>query len=273
MSVQSTNTNHQSHETNSGINLLFLSSFPLLLTLLQGGSAQFVTAAVAVGLFVFALRLMAMGIAAQAAYDADPDALRPGLPRKTMGAVLIGEMVFFLADRAELHSYAPIALGVSATLLCIITFGPDPHRHKIDPAVLKRKRQIRAVRAAHSALTHFVHRVQDTGDSELARQTAIATSFVQKVLINVQNDSESLERIQKPMAKFIGRLDREVQELEDCHPEDLTPFQRSRFAAKLRLTTETLRDHLVAQKIVFRDDQLAQQAHSLLHRMEQEISA
>ena len=110
----------------SGLNVLFLASFPLILWFFQGSAVLLVTAVIQMALFSGALRLISRGQKLHRAYDAATVAHRPRLPRKILGSALIGLMVLILAGHHFVSLAGPMVLGLTATGLSIAAFGPDP---------------------------------------------------------------------------------------------------------------------------------------------------
>ena len=113
-----------------GLGVLFLAAFPMVLWLFQGSAVALFSAMLQFGLLGLALRLVARGQEITRAYHAARVAHRPKLPRKVIGSVLIGLVVFILAGHQFHALTVPLLCGIAATGLSIAAFGVDPMKDK-----------------------------------------------------------------------------------------------------------------------------------------------
>ncbi len=110
--------------------------------------------------------LLREGLRAEAAWTARKVARRPALPRKSLAAVLTGLGIALGAQAPELGLFGAAALGVIATALVLLAFGPDPMRDKgmegIDPYQQDRVAKVVAEGERHlSAMGEAVARAAD----------------------------------------------------------------------------------------------------------------
>ena len=99
----------------SGLNFLFLAAFPLLLWVFQDSFAGIATAIALLWVYSLALRLIAAGQQIHHDYDHADVARAPRVPRKVIGAILIGLVVLVLAGHKYDNLWIPGLTGVLAT--------------------------------------------------------------------------------------------------------------------------------------------------------------
>ena len=224
----------------SGLNVLFLAAFPLLLWLFQGSAAGVVAAVLEVLLFAVALRLISRGQAVQRAYDAADVAYRPLLPRKTLGSLLIGLVVFILAGHQFTSLALPTALGALAAGLAIAAFGLDPMRDKgLDrPETIQKLRVDAIAQKTELRLNAQCDRIAGLGDADLTLRTDAARDMALRIVRTFSASESDEMRIRKPLDKFIEILSAEITRLEASWDGEDYLFARRRYVAKLEVLTE-----------------------------------
>ena len=259
----------------SGLNVLFLASFPLVLWFFQGSMVLVVTAILQMALLSFALRLISQGQKIKQAYDAASVAKRPKLPRKVLGSVLIGVVVLVLSGHHFVSLGIPMALGLIATGLGIAAFGTDPWKDKghDNPAVVARMETDQTLTDAEGKLTILVRRITDLGDTDLHLRTQGAADMVMRLLRATAQDPEMTRRLQKPTEKFTQILATEVERLEDAWDGEKYLFARRRFVAKLAVVTEGYETHVRKLGDRLGGDAFDLEADLLIDRMRSDSAA
>jgi len=122
-----------SARTTLGVVPLMLAATPMVLWVFR--SSLDILAGLGISVLLgLAFWSLATGLRAQAEYDARDDAPRPPLPRKLMGACLLGLALACLATFQMPVWPSALLTGLAATVLCLTAFGTDPQRDKRRPA-------------------------------------------------------------------------------------------------------------------------------------------
>src|SRR6056297_503025 len=112
------------------VNLLFMAPLPLAVRAFTSGPVEMAFNLAALGLLLLAAWLTREGIRAQEAYEARKVARRPGVPRKMLGAGLIGTGLGLAAFAAGDSVAGPAIYALLGAVLHVLSFGPDPMRDK-----------------------------------------------------------------------------------------------------------------------------------------------
>jgi hypothetical protein len=259
----------------SGLNVLFLAAFPLMMWFFQGSAVLLVTAIVQLALFSFALRLISQGQKLHRDYDASQVARRPLFPRKVAGSVLIGLMVLVLAGHHFVSLGIPAALGLLATGLSIAAFGPDPWKDKglDNPEVIARIETEEMIVGTETALRRLSDRIADLGDADLRRRTEAACGMATRLLRTLASDLTLTGKLAKPTEKFAEILGTEVTRLEEAWEGEQYLFARRRYVAKLDVLAESFETRM--RKLGGRrlGDAFDLEADLLLDRMRRDSAA
>ncbi|SLN68857.1 hypothetical protein ROJ8625_03584 [Roseivivax jejudonensis] len=254
--------------------LLLLAALPLLLWLFDGSLMALIAALVHFALLGVAALLIAQGHAAHQAYDAAPVAHRPAVPRKLIGALLLGVLVFLLAASRFTHALPALMLGLAAAGFAIAAFGFDPLRHKglNDPAHIARSRADALIVHSDAALRDAVDRVGALGHQPLTARTEAMHGATMRLLRAFAVEPERLLGLQKPLDRFLGLVEAEVSRLEAGWQEN--PAQATRLYAT-RLTAMTTAFEAGARQRRQREtpDAYALDADLLVERMQRERAA
>ncbi|SFE48375.1 hypothetical protein [Roseivivax sediminis] len=196
--------------------LLILAALPILLWLFDGSLPALLGALVHFGLLGGAAVLIAQGHEAQVAYDAASVARRPAVPKKLLGAVLLGLMVFLLAGSRFSELAPPVMMGLAAAGFAIAAFGLDPLRHKglDDPDHIARLRADALIVRADAALRDAVDRVHRLGSTPLSIRTEAMHGAVMRLLRAFASDPHRLLGLEKPLERLLSLIEVEVARLE-----------------------------------------------------------
>lgn len=263
---------------NSGLNVLFLAAFPLLLLLFQGSPSGVFTAVLALFLLGMALRLISRGQRLQKDYDAAVNAERPRTPRKLMGAILIGVFVLILSGHHFVSLHVPLLMGCLACGLAIAAFGMDPLKDKgqtlsvVEP-VEEASLADKAMAAPAKRLQALTDRIAALGDADLSRRTAAARDMVLRLARTMINDSGDPRIMRKPIGKFIEILQAEIDRLEGSWEGEEHLFARRRYVAKLQVMSDSFEEHARKKSARRGRDAFDLEADLLLDRMQHETAA
>lgn len=259
----------------SGLNILLLSSFPLLLWLFEGSFSGIATAVAEIWILSVALRMISMGQRIQDDYDAAPVAQRPRLPRKLLGSVLIGLMVTILAGHLFDALLLPLLIGLMGTALSVLAFGMDPLKDKgvVDCATARRMETDALIETAETRLTDIADSVAALGDAEMVRRTEAVRLMALRFLRVSAGRPAAFARVRTLTEKLIVILSAEVARLTASKGASEASFARRRYLAKLEVIAESFEARLTRPDSAPRDDAFDKEADRLLHRMPQESAA
>ncbi len=258
-----------------GLSLLFLAACPLFLWYLSGSVQSMFEASMLLALLAFALWLVAEGCRHQAAYDVAEVALRPRLPRKLMGATLIGLLAMILAGAHFAQILHAAACGAMATGLCLVAFGIDPLRNKgtDDPACILRQRALALTDTVETRLNDMVLRIDGLEDAELSRRTHAVRCAVTRMARALARNPEALRPLSRPLLRFLDLALKEADRLQDCWGTDDRAFARRRYIAKLAVMTEMFETRVRRHSKQAGRDGYELEADLLLDRMVRETAA
>ncbi|WGW05337.1 hypothetical protein [Tropicibacter oceani] len=258
-----------------GLNVLLLAAFPLVLWLFQDSAVSIVIAVIEMALLATALRLIATGQKEQRDYDAAAVAIKPRLPRKTLGSLLIGVMVLILAGMHFDSLLLPLLLGLIAFGLGVMAFGLDPMQDKglDDPDVLARLEAADYVDLVEEILIELSERVAVLGDTELTLRTDAARNMATRITRALSSDLRVLARLRKPISKFIEIFGNEVDRLEASRNALDFAFARRRYLAKIQVLAESFEDRARRGGVKSGRDVFDMEADMLLGRMPRESAA
>ena len=235
----------------TGLAVLSLSAFPIVLLLFQGTSTSVFTAILELVLFVAALRLIHRGQILRIAYDKAEIARAPRLPRKIIGALLIGVMVMILAGHHFVSLLVPLAFGALATALSLAAFGVDPLRDKgaqeSAPEPLATARRPRpdtqaALDRIDATLDAMVCEIAALGDAQLTRHTEALKGAVMGLIRALGEDPDGMERLHRPVVKFVKLLRRENDDLLAAWTTDERERARRRYRTRITALGQTFEE-------------------------------
>lgn len=228
------------------LNLLLLSALPLVVWALHGSQSVQAAALLQGLLLLGGLRLVARGQELQADYAAGRSLHPPRIPRKFLGSVMIGVMVFLLAGFRFDTLLLPMAFGCLAFALALAAFGADPLRARRDERggeiPLRRARVLRDI---EKALEHAEKRLAGFGDAPLSEAAARFGDGVVTALHDASaSDRTELERMHPRLTRLVSILEEAIDDYA-VGPQD--DYARARFLAKLDVmhdaVTEWTVDH------------------------------
>ncbi len=251
--------------------LLMLSALPLLLWLFDGSYLTLAAALLHFALLVIAALLIAQGHAAHLAYDAAEATPRPALPRKLIGSVLLGLMVFLLAASRFTELLPTVFLGLAATGFSIAAFGPDPLRHKgiDDPAYIAAQASTALLTRTDAALRDTVDRVAALGDAALLRRTEAMHGATMRLLRAFNSDPTRMLALEKPLARFVSLTEAEVARLE-ADWRAMPERAATAYATRLEALTTAFETGARQRRRRETPDEYALDADLLLERMRSE---
>lgn len=251
------------------LNILFLSLFPVILWLFKGSASLAFTAVLLAVMLSGALRLISIGEAAAAAYDAATTARPPRLPCKILGSLLIGAVVLILAGHHFATLTPPLLMGAMASALSVTAFGADPLRHKGGerPEDAARRETRDFVGGLQAALDSATERVAALGEPELARRTGAARDMALRMLRTLSDAQGGPGRLREPAGKFVTILLAEIDRLEADWGSERARFARCRFTAKLDVLCTSLEARLRRSVEDTGRDAVDMQADLLLDRI------
>ncbi|MBE9638949.1 hypothetical protein [Salipiger mangrovisoli] len=230
----------------SGIGILLLAAFPLLLLLFQGPPATAFTAVLMLVIFAVALRLIHRGNAIAAAYAAADTARAPRLPRKMIGSGLLGLLVMILAGHHFVSLAIPFALGLLGFGLGVAAFGRDPLTDKegAPDEDLRHLRTQETLERIDAAIAAAVADVAALGDAELSRRAEALQSGVMGLLHAISQDPLAARRLRKPVARFLELLGKENARLIGAWGSKDRLKARRRYLTRLTMLGEAFEDRL-----------------------------
>ncbi|MGH1413952.1 MAG: hypothetical protein ACRBB0_10675 [Pelagimonas sp.] len=259
----------------SGLNVMFLAAFPLVLWLFQGSLSGIATALFEMGLFSLALRLISRGQELQRVYDMSQVAKSPRLPRKIIGSVLIGIVVLVLAGHHFPTFAAPLLICVVATGLSLMAFGIDPMTDKglDNPDLLNRLAAEQAWNATDESLTAITDRIAQLDDADLTLKSEATRAMVIRLMRSFGTAPRDLARIGNLVRKFTDILQAETIRLESAWHSDDYLLARKRFVLKLTVLAQSFEAHAREGSERSGRDAFDLEADLLLDRMPHESAA
>ncbi|SDY21371.1 hypothetical protein [Citreimonas salinaria] len=223
------------------LGLLLLAALPLVVWALHGSQAMQLSALVLAVVLILAVRLIARGQRIARAYAAARLAAAPRVPRKIIGALLIGLVVGTLALHRFGSGRVAAVFGLLAAALALISFGPDPLRDKTAtdcPEAGAGDRRRPLLIALESALADAEARVLSLDDPQLAHETTAFADHVAATLHRAaRQDRARIDRMEPLLTDLQHRLAAEIARLEEG---DRGPFASRRYVERLALMREAV---------------------------------
>ena len=191
-----------------------VAAFPFLFNAFGDGPTALARGLGAFALVVLAAWLLREGLKAEAAFAARKVARRPALPRKALGAALVGLALGLGAQAPEMGLWGAGLVGAIGAGLCLLAFGLDPLRDKgtegIDPfqqdrvakVVAEGERHLEAIRTTISALE----------DARLAARIEGFATTARSLFRAIENDPSDLSAARRYMTVYLqGTRDASVK--------------------------------------------------------------
>ena len=217
------------------VNLLFAAPLPLVSTAFTSGPVGLATDLVALGVLWFGAWLTREGVRAHEAYDARKVARRPSLPRKVIGAVMIGVGIATAAMGPDASLLGPVLLGLIGTALHVLSFGLDPMTAKgmDDVDTRQHGRAMRAVGEAEKMLTDMQAAILRTGDRRMQARVEKFGTTARTMFRTVEEDPRDLTAARKYLTVYMmGARDAAVK-YAGLHARDRDTKTRAEFEALL----------------------------------------
>ena len=247
-------------------NLLFLAPLPLLFTAFSEGAVNLLRDLIALALLLTAPWLLGEGLRAEAAWSLRPAARRPRVPRKIIAAALTGSGVALAAAAPGSLLLAPALYGLTATVLHLLAFGPDPLTDKgLAPGeAFQHDRVSRALEGAETALREMRAAVLRTGDRPLIARVDAFQRAARAVFARIEADPRALNAACPYLSVYLtGARDaaRRYAELTERAPDSaarrdfaaLLDDLEAQFAARSRALLAADREELEIEIGVLRD--------------------
>lgn len=262
----------------SELGVLFLAAFPLILMFFKDSAASAFAAVLQLALLLAGLCLIHRGQKRQNEYDAAEDARAPRLPRKLVGSGLIGVMVTLLAGHHFATLLLPLCFGGLASALSVASFGIDPMRDKQAatpvPAPGAAPRPARPAPEMTAALDRIDARLEDMvcdianlDDAEMTRQIEALRSGVMGLILALCEDGSGVERLRKPVVRFVELLRRENAQVIAAWSDANRDRARRRYILRITALGDTFEEHARAAGTRAGRDAFELQADLLWHRM------
>ncbi|MEM1386805.1 MAG: 5-bromo-4-chloroindolyl phosphate hydrolysis family protein [Pseudomonadota bacterium] len=215
-------------------NLLFVAPLPLIWRAFSSEPVELALFLVALGLILAGALLTREGIKAEAAYNARKIAKRPALPRKILGAIVIGgglALVGF-AGHGVIEAVVFALLGIG---LHQLAFGPDPLSDKGAEGIdsFQTDRVARAVTEAEKHLDAMADAILRAQDRGLERRVETFQGTVREMLRTIEDDPRDLTGARKYLSVYLlGARDATVK-FADIYARDRDAKARADYEALL----------------------------------------
>ncbi|SFP19899.1 5-bromo-4-chloroindolyl phosphate hydrolysis family protein [Tranquillimonas alkanivorans] len=186
------------------VNLLFLSSAPLILSAFWQDPAGLALHLAAGGLLIAAAWLTREGLHAQEAYEARSVAKRPAIPRKLFGSALTGGALA-LAGFGDGTALDAIIFAILGAGLHVMAFGPDPLSDKRAEGIdrMQSDRVARVVDEAESHLSAMSQAIGQLHDRRLAERVARFQTTAREMCRSVEQDPRDLPSARRYLGVYL----------------------------------------------------------------------
>lgn len=184
---------------------LVFAAFPFLFNAFGDGPvalARSLGAFATIGLAAFLLR---EGLKAEAAFAARKTARRPALPRKALGAVLLGAGLAAGAQAPELGLIGTAVVAAVGVALGLIAFGLDPMQDKGMEGVdtFQQDRVAKVVAEGEKQLTALRAAIARIDDARLTARTEAFASSARGLFRAVEDDPADLTAARRYMTVYL----------------------------------------------------------------------
>ncbi len=221
------------------VNALFLAPLPLVLLAFFREPTGLALSLTGAASMLAAAWMTREGVRAQAAYAARKIARRPSLPRKALGAVLMG-LGIGLASAVDGGMITAALLAAIGTLLHLAAFGLDPMADKGMEGIdhFQTDRVARAVSEAESQLAAMKDAILRARDRHLEARVDAFQATARDMFRTIEDDPRDLTAARKYLGVYLRGATEATARFADL-------FARSRDAAA-RANYEQLLDDLEA---------------------------
>lgn len=227
----------QKRRTKAGFrsNLLFFLPIPFLWKAFTGTPVTLIFGCIAAALMLLGAWLTREGLFAEEAYEARSIARRPALPRKIIGAVLIGAGLGTATLMAGQNMLVATALSTLGAFLHIGAFGLDPLANKGTEGIdaFQTDRVAKAVDTAEAHLKGMKDAILRARDRQLEGRVDRFTDIARSLFRSVENDPRDLTAARKYLGIYLqGARDATVK-FVDLYAQNRDPKVRADYEALL----------------------------------------
>lgn len=185
-------------------NLLFIAPLPLIWRAFTSEPVVLAQYLLALGLLLAGAFLTREGIKAHAAYDARKIAKRPALPRKILGALVIG-LGLAVTGFAGHGAVEAVIFAILGAALHLLAFGPDPLRDKGAEGIdsFQTDRVARAVREAEKHLAAMSDAILRAEDRGMERRVDRFKAAVREMIHTIEDDPRDLTASRKYLSVYL----------------------------------------------------------------------
>lgn len=197
-----------------------LAATPFLLTAFFQAPPGMASDLGAFGLIACAMWMTREGLRAEAAYDRQPRANRPALPRKLLGALLAGlGLGLGAAEPGALAGAGLIALAGIA--LHLLAFGADPMRDKGSdrPGDFQQGRAERMIAEGRASLEQMKQEIRRCNDPGLEARVALFAGTVTHLFEQVSRDPGDLGRVRRYLGIYLTAARDATSTFARLHPQ------------------------------------------------------
>jgi len=186
-------------------NLMFLPPVLLAVSSLTGGAITLTLGLLGAALLVLGAWLLRDGLRAEAEYAARKVARRPGLPRKSLSALLAGLGIALAAYAGEAGIVAPILFGAVTIGLHIASFGLDPFADKGMEGIdtFQQDRVARVVGEAEKYLSAMSDAIARAGDRQIEARVERFQATARDLFRTVEEDPRDLTAARKYLTVYL----------------------------------------------------------------------
>lgn len=216
-------------------NILFFIPIPFLWNAFHGDPITLILGLFAAGLMLLGAWLTRQGLFAQEAYEARAIARRPALPRKVIGAMLIGAGIGCGALMAGQGTLIATALSTVAAFLHLGAFGFDPMADKGATGIdaFQTDRVAKAIDVAEGHLTAMRDAILRARDRQLETRVDRFADTARQLFRTVEGDPRDLTSARKYLGVYLqGARDATVK-FVDLYAQNRDPKIRSDYEALL----------------------------------------
>ncbi|TRD19802.1 5-bromo-4-chloroindolyl phosphate hydrolysis family protein [Palleronia caenipelagi] len=213
-------------------NALFIAPIPLLFTGWGQDPSGLAMDLSAFFALIAAAKLTRDGLRAEDAYLARVTARRPALPRKALGAALLG-LGLFLAGLPSIGG--GLVLAALGAALHVGAFGFDPWRNKLPGGapVWQAERVARAVDEAESHLASMRKAIEGTGDRKLVTRVDQFIATARRLFRRIEQDPRDLPQARRWLGVYLLGAQEAARKYADLSAKARTEQDRAQLVALL----------------------------------------
>lgn len=228
---------HAKRPTKAGFrsNLLFFLPIPFLWNAFHANPVTLILGLIAAALMLLGAWLTREGLFAQEAYEARSIARRPALPRKIIGAILIGAGIGCGALMAGQGSIIATVLSTLAAFLHIGAFGFDPMADKGVEGIdaFQTDRVAKAVDAGEAHLAAMKDAILRARDRQLEARVDRFAGIARQLFRTVEGDPRDLTAARKYLGVYLQGARDATAKFVDLYAQNRDPQIRADYEALL----------------------------------------